>query len=302
MKKDSPLAPQLLWYGAAAGVTLAVAPAADAQVIYTDINPDVTLNAVPPEENETYEVDFDGDGDPELVMTEEALNNGQPSDYVAGFPDGATGGGPDTQVAVVADTSAGYQYFIPLSAGQSISAGNVSATAAIPYGPTFTFQGGDPNGWTGAGEQYAGVQFQLDSGDTHYGWILLEIPETGTVIVKEFAYESTPDTAIQAGDRGTVAIEPNPDGTPGTHALTDARPNPFDGRTQFTLEVAEAQHVTVAVYNALGQHVATLHDGLLAAGTEHRFGFDAAGLAAGVYVVRATGERFTDVRTVTLAR
>jgi hypothetical protein len=88
---------------------------------------------------------------------------------------------------------------------------------------------------------------------------------------------------------------------PRTHALSAPRPNPSSGRTELTIEVADAQHVRVEVLDALGRRVATLHDGVLAAGITHRLAFDGSSLPAGVYAVRAVGERFADVRTATLA-
>jgi hypothetical protein len=91
-------------------------------------------------------------------------------------------------------------------------------------------------------------------------------------------------------------------GVAATHTLSAARPNPASGRTELTLEVAEVQHVRVEVLDALGRRVAVLHDGVLAAGAAHAFTFEGSSLPAGVYAVRAVGDRFSDVRTVTLAR
>ena len=99
-----------------------------------------------------------------------------------------------------------------------------------------------------------------------------------------------------------VAIEPGPDGLPGTHNLSAVYPNPFNPQANFTLEVAEQQSVRIAVYDALGREVATLFNGTLTAGTEHAFVIDGAGLPSGVYMVRATGEQFTAVRRVTLMK
>ncbi len=99
-----------------------------------------------------------------------------------------------------------------------------------------------------------------------------------------------------------VAIEPGPDGVPGTHNLSAVYPNPFNPQARFTLEVAEQQNVRLAVYDALGREVATLYNGTLSAGPAHEFAIDGAGLPSGVYVVRATGEQFTDVRRVTLTK
>ncbi|MDX1421114.1 MAG: T9SS type A sorting domain-containing protein [Rubricoccaceae bacterium] len=99
-----------------------------------------------------------------------------------------------------------------------------------------------------------------------------------------------------------VAIEPLPDGTPGTHALSAPAPNPTNARTAFTLEVAQTQPVRVALYDALGREVSVLHDAPLAAGSEHRFTVDTASLPAGVYLIRAAGEQFNATRTVSLTR
>ena len=100
----------------------------------------------------------------------------------------------------------------------------------------------------------------------------------------------------------TVAIEPGPDGLPGTHNLSAVYPNPFNPQANFTLAVAEQQSVRIAVYDALGREVAMLFNGTLTAGPEHAFTIDGADLPSGVYMVRATGEQFTDVRRVTLMK
>jgi hypothetical protein len=91
-------------------------------------------------------------------------------------------------------------------------------------------------------------------------------------------------------------------GLTGTHALSGAAPNPSAGHAALTLSVAESQGVRVEVLDGLGRRVALLHDGPMAPGTAHRLAFDGADLPPGVYVVRATGETFSDVRILTLTR
>ena len=97
----------------------------------------------------------------------------------------------------------------------------------------------------------------------------------------------------------TVAAEENV--VPGVRELAPAHPNPFSSRTQIDLSLDAAQNVTVAVYNVLGQKVATLHEGALSA-DRHTFAFEASTLPAGVYLVRAEGETFAQTRQVTLVR
>ncbi len=93
-------------------------------------------------------------------------------------------------------------------------------------------------------------------------------------------------------DGAFVAINPvvvdNENGPRAARGEMDAaRPNPFRGTTQLSFSLTEAQDVRLEVYNALGQKVATLVDGSLAAG-EHLVPFAATGLASGVYVSRLT--------------
>ena len=62
-KSLTPLEKRLAAYASAAGVTLAVAPLADAQVIYTDVEPDLCVNYA------TYEFDLDDDGTNDFRVT-----------------------------------------------------------------------------------------------------------------------------------------------------------------------------------------------------------------------------------------
>lgn len=300
LPSERPLLKDALWYAAAASAAVGMtATDASAQIVYGDIEPDLTVQ-------DTFvgggtvageTVDLDGDGDAEILFGEQIAGNYT----IAGIS--VTDDGPDTVTAIVGNLflygGNNYAYWLPLSEGASIGPADATITG---YGlATFNFGASDPNSWIGTGEHFIGFQFQLDGATTHYAWMRVEIPDGGTIVVKDFAFEATPDTPITAGATG-VAIEPGPDGLPGTHALTDLAPNPFTGRAAFAVEVAETQAVRVEVYNALGQRVASLHDGALAAGAVHRFTLDGGDLASGVYVVRVIGERFTDTRTVTLAR
>ncbi|MEL6443031.1 MAG: T9SS type A sorting domain-containing protein [Bacteroidota bacterium] len=91
-------------------------------------------------------------------------------------------------------------------------------------------------------------------------------------------------------------------GVAGTHTLSAAYPNPFAERATFSLAVAQEQPVEVAVFDALGRRVATLFDATLPADQARVLTLDAADLPSGLYIVRAQGTTFSDVRRVTLAR
>jgi hypothetical protein len=129
------------------------------------------------------------------------------------------------------------------------------------------------------------------------GLLLLDALERGERVRVNMRYDWCENWGCYS-----TTIEPQPDGSPGTHALSDVSPNPSAGRASFTLEVAATQRVRVAVYDALGREVAALHDGLLPAGAAHTLTFDGRGLAAGLYVVRIEGEAFSNARTLALVR
>lgn len=98
---------------------------------------------------------------------------------------------------------------------------------------------------------------------------------------------------------GTATEEP---AVPAVLDLGEAYPNPFRERTSLQLTLHEAQDVTVEAFDVAGRRVAVLHRGLLPAGASHAIAFDAAGLPAGVYVVRATTGEATVERRVAIVR
>jgi len=100
---------------------------------------------------------------------------------------------------------------------------------------------------------------------------------------------------------------------PVTYRLAQNYPNPFNPSTQIEFALPVQSHVTVSVYNVLGQEVSVLAEGNWEAG-RHTLtwdGIDEAGrqLASGVYFYRieaapthAPGDPFVSVRKMTLLR
>jgi outer membrane protein assembly factor BamB len=105
-----------------------------------------------------------------------------------------------------------------------------------------------------------------------------------------------------AGERIATDIEDGPPSAPSALRLLPPYPNPFRTETTLSLELPESQHVEVAVYDLLGRRVAVLHSGTLRQGrsdillNQRNLG------ATGVYIVRASGDRFVLSRQVMLVR
>ncbi|MEQ9103515.1 MAG: T9SS type A sorting domain-containing protein [Rhodothermales bacterium] len=97
------------------------------------------------------------------------------------------------------------------------------------------------------------------------------------------------------------SVDTEPDPQPVSHELLSTWPNPFNPSAQIGYRVATSGDVTVAVYDQLGRHIATLHDGFQSAG-EHQVTFRADHLPSGNYVVRMTTPVGQSTRMMTLLK
>lgn len=85
----------------------------------------------------------------------------------------------------------------------------------------------------------------------------------------------------------TQAIVAGDDGAPSEVVIGAPSPNPSTGEVGMRIALPQAARVAVLVYDALGREVAGVSDDARAAGW-HDLRWSAAGLPAGVYVVRTT--------------
>jgi hypothetical protein len=81
------------------------------------------------------------------------------------------------------------------------------------------------------------------------------------------------------------------DSRPVEYSLNPNYPNPFNSATMISFDLPISGNVRLAVYNLLGQKVATLVDGWTEEG-QHAVNWDAAGYSSGIYFYRLTaGDR-----------
>ena len=97
-----------------------------------------------------------------------------------------------------------------------------------------------------------------------------------------------------------------PADVPSAFSLMQNYPNPFNPTTTIAFDLPSAGHAELNLFNAVGQHGATLIDGLRRAGS-YRLrwdGRDDAGrpLAAGQYFYRLTAGPKTETRRLLLLR
>jgi hypothetical protein len=93
---------------------------------------------------------------------------------------------------------------------------------------------------------------------------------------------------------------------PSDFALGNNYPNPFNPRTQIEYSIGSESHVTVAVYNILGQHISTIVDETKKPG-EYMVEWDATDdsgepVSTGIYVYRIQAGDFSDTKKMLLLR
>jgi len=78
-------------------------------------------------------------------------------------------------------------------------------------------------------------------------------------------------------------------------------PNPFNPSTNISFGIPEASHVTLNVYNSLGEEVAQLANREYSAGS-HSVSFDASGLSSGVYFYTMRAGKFSTSQKMLLQK
>lgn len=172
--------------------------ALNAGIVYTDIA-DVTLPT-----SGSIDIDFNGDAGAEFTITDDGYGG--------------------TIMPSVMFTSASY-HFATVSAtewdvikGLALNSPINTASGWHDLGDAYVDPGWQTTNFPTNNDTYIGAQFLIGT-SSHFGWIRVNWDGSGTFIIKDYAYESTPNTAINAGDvsmglseitTSNISIFPNP--------------------------------------------------------------------------------------------
>ncbi|MGA9118098.1 MAG: T9SS type A sorting domain-containing protein, partial [Bacteroidota bacterium] len=129
-----------------------------------------------------------------------------------------------------------------------------------------------------------------------------------TGVVGQFSFsDSAAGYQLMAILKGDIAEnplsveEPVSNGLPTSYGLAQNYPNPFNPSTKIEFALPKASQVTLIVYNILGQEVATLANGMMAAG-RYTYTFEARNLSSGLYFYRISAGDFNSVRKMMLVK
>ncbi len=115
-----------------------------------------------------------------------------------------------------------------------------------------------------------------------------------SMYTREFQFRAITDDFFPAGSVDEMGI-------PKKFELMQNYPNPFNPTTIIKYALPKEAHVTLKVYNALGQEVATLVNNNVEAGY-HEITFDASHLASGMYIYRIQAGDYVSVKKLLLLK
>jgi hypothetical protein len=126
-----------------------------------------------------------------------------------------------------------------------------------------------------------------------------------TVTVDESSgFNSSGNNVGVSGD--PLGVNENQAGLPQTFALGQNYPNPFNPATEIHFDVAKASHVTIKIYNVMGQEIAKIADQRMDAGSyiARWNGNDVHGVtvSSGVYFYRMDADNFSEIRKMMLMK
>lgn len=132
-----------------------------------------------------------------------------------------------------------------------------------------------------------------------------EAPSHSLIFVYHaFDEAGVPSTVVEYPEFNTTTIALSPGGglIPESFGLSQNYPNPFNPTTVITYALPKATHVTIEIYNVLGQNVETLVDEEMSAGFQN-IEWDGARYASGVYFYRlVTGDGDTETKKMMMLK
>ena len=117
------------------------------------------------------------------------------------------------------------------------------------------------------------------------------IADSGVVYFDNMVLGTVPVTAIADEEPGAVR----------SFELKQNYPNPFNPTTTIEYSLKNSSHITITVYNVLGEVITTLVNSKQTAGV-HKVKFDANNLTSGVYFYKISSKGFSQIKKMVLMR
>ncbi len=267
MKKE--LQKRLSKYTAAAAALTVGATGVNAQIVYTDVDPD--FSHLGDEIGVGLDMDNDGNFDYILVSADTLVAGGPRVRYTIVAPYGSVA----SMNSIAGETPSAYNYALALNMNDMIdnTLNWIQSTNTMAY----NVDSANPynENWNGVTDKYLGLQFST-GGSTYYGWARLDVQAEADIwTLKDYAYNAG-QVGIEAG--ATVGI------TEGTmeqlvHFINQAN------NTVLVRVNENISNANVTVISASGQTVQT---GVVENG---EFSVNMNGLTAGIYMINVASDQ-----------
>jgi hypothetical protein len=99
----------------------------------------------------------------------------------------------------------------------------------------------------------------------------------------------------------TTAVNESASNIPEKYELFQNYPNPFNPTTKISFNLPEQTHVTLNIYNILGQKISTMINKEMQAG-KYNEEFNASALSSGIYLYRITTDHFSSIKKMMLLK
>ncbi len=277
---------------------------ANAQIVYTNVNPDTTVNT----NNGVYHLDINNDGIIDFNITYTTtvlplcgtLTNTQTNIDIRITPLGANKVGNDSTYttypsALPLNSNIDSSFFIWKNNANQILTEKYWQCRAIQHfpPPPHYFWGGPLylGSWNGAVDEYIPLQLDVSS-QKYYGWVRLNVAtDAVSFTVKDYAYNSIPDQPILAGQTVATGINEN-----SFASSINLFPNPADNYLTIALG-SNNKKVEVTITDITGKVIYTT----IATDTQ-KVEVDTEDFAEGVYVVRIQSAGFTGTKKLVVKK
>ena len=260
---------------------------AKAQIVFTDVHPDVFRNCTNNGCLGGYSLDLDHDSINDFVLSPEKwqLGCGACSSLIYIIKDGYVAMISSTDHSWMADTIGGYALNTLIDSTLDWTNADHVLASALPQCVHCTFPGrgqhfedASPSGpWSNIFGKYLALKTQVGT-DIYYGWLKLGVGIENnfvSIIIMEYAYNSIPNEPIRAGQTMTTGVIEN-----AFASSINLYPNPADNH--LTIDFGSYnEEVKVIIADITGKVVYTT----IATDTQ-RVDVSTKGFAEGMYVVQ----------------
>lgn len=251
-------------YTAVAGAVV-TATSASAQIVYTDVNPDYSHDASDLGALSIYPLDLNNDATVDFLIASKDTTIGANRVRTSlAVPYGAGN-------AVAGETPSAYDYALALDINTMVDATLtwIAASNTMAY----NLDGANPysENWNGVTDKYLGLKFVVGA-NTHYGWARLDVDALAdSLVVKDYAYNATPNGGIMTGAMGVGLNEKEIEG------LVN-----FVNQANNSVNVVVNGDLTKGVVSVISTTGQVISSGAINGQT---FSVDMNGLSSGIYLV-----------------